>query len=81
MYNILSNGNNPSGASDQTFTVDGHNVSTFKHTPSGDGSFVYNALLYANTSLAHGQHTIKMQNGQSKDLSSLILFDYLVYTT
>lgn len=81
MYGILSNANNdPSGNSDQVFFVDGQKAGTFQHNPSGDGSFVYNALLYANTTLSDGQHTIQVQNGQSGDLSSLILFDYLVFT-
>lgn len=82
MYGILSNAiDGPSGNADQNFFMDNRKVHTFRHIPSGDGSFVYNALLYFNHSLSSGNHTLKFQNGRKGDLSSLILFDYLTYTT
>lgn len=82
VYGILSNAldTNPSGNAFQVFFIDDQQVKTFSHTPSGDGSFVYNSLLYANASMPNGEHTLKMLNGQPGNLSSLILFDKLVYT-
>ena len=81
VYGILSNAdNNPSGNADQLFFIDGQPSHTFTHTPSGDGSFVYDYVLYANTGLPNGRHTVKMQNGQPGDLSSLILLDKFIYT-
>ena len=81
VYGILSNAlNSPSGNADQLFFIDDQASQTFTHTPSGDGSFVYNSILYANTNLANGHHTLKMQNGKPGDLSSLILLDRFIYT-
>ena len=82
VYGILSNANDdPSGNADQKFFIDERLVGTFKHTPDGTGSFVYNALLYADSSLSNGPHTLMIQNGQQGDLSSLMMLDYLVYST
>lgn len=81
VFGILSNAiNGPSGNADQLFFVDGQHAGTFTHTPTGDNSFVYNASLFS-MNLQDGQHTLSIQNGQPSDLSSLILLDYLVYTT
>lgn len=81
VYGILSNAlDNPSGNADQLFFIDNQQVGMFTHIPTGDGSFVYNFLLYGNGSILNGEHTLKMQNGQPGNLSSLILFDKLVYT-
>lgn len=82
MYGILSNANDgPSGNADQKFFIDNRPVGTFQHTPDGTGSFVYSALLYSNSSLQYGPHTLIIQNGQQGDLSSLLMLDYLVYST
>lgn len=82
VYGILSNANdNPNGNADQKIFINSRQVGTFKHVPDGTGSFVYNALLYANSSLPYGSHTLMIQNGEQGDLSSLILLDYFVYTT
>lgn len=81
MFGILSNGGgDASGNADQVFFIDGARVGTFTHTTTGDGTFLYNSTLYANSTLPYGNHIFKMQNGQPQDVSSLVLFDYVVYS-
>ncbi|PIL24993.1 hypothetical protein GSI_12880 [Ganoderma sinense ZZ0214-1] len=62
-----------------SFTIDGENVGSFTHTPDNSSDILYNHLVYSNTILQDGLHTLIMSAGG--DAQSLILFDYLLYTT
>nr|VWO98222.1 Methyltransf_11 domain-containing protein [Ganoderma boninense] len=61
------------------FTIDGVTVGQFTHTPDSSGTILYNHLVYSTTGLADAEHTLVMSASGSKE--SLIIFDYLVYTT
>lgn len=63
-----------------TFLIDGIPSGTFSHYPTTSTVFEYNVLLYSNTSLQNAEHTIVM-NASSDPNASLVLFDYLVYTS
>ncbi|EKM60243.1 uncharacterized protein PHACADRAFT_203489 [Phanerochaete carnosa HHB-10118-sp] len=67
------------------FFIDDQLVGTFNNTPAGNGSnpaaFKYNVTLYSNRSLPHGPHTFVLQNGLDGGPASIVLFDYLVYST
>ncbi|THG97553.1 hypothetical protein EW026_g4468 [Hermanssonia centrifuga] len=67
------------------FYIDDHMVGIFKDSPPAnpDGGIVYdyNVVLYANPSISQpGSHNFTLQNGQIGGSSSLILFDYIIYT-
>ncbi|KAI1791561.1 hypothetical protein LXA43DRAFT_1010776 [Ganoderma leucocontextum] len=62
-----------------SFSIDGQTVGQFTHTPDSSSTILYNHLVYSNTGLSDSVHTLVMsvlENDQS-----LIIFDYLVYTT
>ncbi|PSS37785.1 hypothetical protein PHLCEN_2v386 [Hermanssonia centrifuga] len=68
------------------FYIDHHIVGNFKDSPAAnpDGSIVYdyNVMLYANASISQpGSHNFTLRNGQTHGSSSLILFDYIIYTS
>ena len=72
----------PNGMADVTFFIDDQIAGNFKYTPPGiNASFLYNQLLWQSGSLSSSRHTFSLQNGRSGDLVSLLLFDYVVYTT
>ncbi|KAJ3542872.1 hypothetical protein NM688_g5928 [Phlebia brevispora] len=70
---------------DMEFLIDGEKMSqTYTFTPDNPGTntYTYNVLLYGNDSLSSGPHSIVVQNGvQSDNTSSLILLDYMIYST
>lgn len=59
--------------------LDDELVGNVLHMPQGQSDFIYNFLGYSNSSLSNDTHmmTISANNQVS---SSLILFDYLIYT-
>lgn len=61
-----------------TFSIDGISPSAFTRHPdlNGTTTILYNQLVYQNTALNNGPHTLTMTVGPV----SLILFDYLIYT-
>ena len=63
-----------------TFSLDGETVGKFVQTPTFPSGFQYNVPVYANQSLENTNHelVIKAAAGQHP---SLILFDYVVYTS
>ena len=67
------------------FLIDDEFVGTFNSTPVGNGSqptvFQYNTFLYSNTSISLGPHTFVLQNGLDGGPASIVLFDYLIYST
>lgn len=82
-YGLLSNkeGNSPTGTSQFKFFIDNEVHGQFDHIPDGTSGFTYNALLCSIDKLPHGFHEFKINNGVSGGIDSLLLFDYLVYTT
>ena len=70
----------PSSA-DIYFYIDDEMVGNFKHTPNGtDGYYNYDVLLYSNTSMAHKEHVFMLQNGRESGQTSLVFFDYLIFS-
>lgn len=61
------------------FHIDGEDVFHFARASDHTRTILYNQLVYSNTSLDHGPHTLTMTPGGGAE--SAILFDYLVYTT
>ncbi|OSD00906.1 hypothetical protein PYCCODRAFT_649257 [Trametes coccinea BRFM310] len=62
-----------------TFTLDGENVGQFVHVPTESTDFQYDVPVFASDNLPNGDHTIVIEaNGATN--SSLVLFDYIVYT-
>lgn len=63
-----------------TFSIDGQTVGSFELAPTGQATYDYNVLVYANSSIPSGTHTFVLQNGQPGGAKSLVLLDYIVYT-
>jgi len=63
-----------------TFSIDGVQVGDFSYNPDGSDAYVYNALVYANTSIPNGNHTFVLHVPQGAN-ASLVLFDYIEYTS
>ncbi|KAI0652590.1 hypothetical protein C8Q79DRAFT_109349 [Trametes meyenii] len=59
------------------FFIDGALSGSFIHNPGPEARFLYNQLVYSNTSLSDGEHVISLQ--PKLDASSIIFFDYLVH--
>ncbi|KAH8116538.1 hypothetical protein DFH11DRAFT_1464864, partial [Phellopilus nigrolimitatus] len=62
-----------------TFTLDGQPAGEFLHTPTSSVDFLYNQPCYVNDSLVNGPHQLFI-SANAQTSSSLILFDYLLYT-
>ncbi|KAI1796623.1 hypothetical protein LXA43DRAFT_1057509 [Ganoderma leucocontextum] len=62
-----------------SFTIDGKYVGSFTRAPDSSSAILYNYLVYRNTTLKNGLHTLVMSAGGGT--KSLVLFDYLLYTT
>ncbi|KAF9448665.1 hypothetical protein P691DRAFT_32509 [Macrolepiota fuliginosa MF-IS2] len=82
VYTILANTKtSPTGDSDMTFYLDGDVVGTFVKNAPGTPGFIYNVCVYANDSLPSGEHFLQIQNGHTDGNKTLLLLDYLVYST
>ena len=69
---------NASTLTDLNFELDGSQVGTFLHNPTGPDDYQYNVTGYANTSIPNGPHQLDIiASGKS---TSIVLFDYAVYT-
>ncbi|TBU52509.1 hypothetical protein BD310DRAFT_228957 [Dichomitus squalens] len=81
VYNVLANrvSDTASPPTNLTFWLDGTQVGTFVHTSTTSTAFNYNALTFSSTALENVAHTLVMRS--TTDLPSMILFDYVVYTT
>lgn len=77
IFNILPNTipSTDTGAN-ISFSIDGENVSRFIRSPDPGTNILYNQLVYHNTTLDDGPHILIM----TPDNSSLIMFDYFIYT-
>ncbi|KAH9886723.1 hypothetical protein C8Q73DRAFT_276978 [Cubamyces lactineus] len=65
-----------------TFLIDSDYVGSYVHSPTSNDStpaVFYQTLVYSNDTLEQGEHTLQMM--ASGDTTSLILFDYIMYTT
>ncbi|KAJ3557687.1 hypothetical protein NM688_g1338 [Phlebia brevispora] len=78
-FGILSLSSNK--PADLTFYIDNHLAGSFEFFPPGNNGYNYSVLLYANSSIPQGTHTFTVQNGHSGGNTSLVLLDYLVYTS
>lgn len=67
-----------SSSTDLIFTLDGSEAGSFLHTPSGQPTYTFNVLGYANAAIGDGKHQLTIE--ASGDSGSLILFDYAIYT-
>lgn len=59
--------------------LDNEIVGNILHTPQNQTNFIYNFPGYANTSLSNDSHVLSV-SANNQVASSLILFDYFVYT-
>ncbi|KAM5532361.1 hypothetical protein V8D89_013955 [Ganoderma adspersum] len=64
---------------DISFAIDNEYVGSFIRHADNTSDILYNHLVYSNTTLQDGIHTLVMSAGGTGQ--SLILFDYLIYTT
>ena len=83
VYNIIPN-TFPDGSStlvNISFALDGKTVGEFKHFPNASSEISYHQLVYSHTNLSDSSHTFIMSASGIDSEPSLILFDYLVYTT
>ncbi|KAI0659561.1 hypothetical protein C8Q70DRAFT_933474 [Cubamyces menziesii] len=67
-----------------TFHIDNEQVGSYTHSPTGSESentppIFYNFPVYTNESLVEGNHTLMIS--APGDIETLVLFDYIVYTT
>ncbi|KAF8209145.1 hypothetical protein K438DRAFT_1451331, partial [Mycena galopus ATCC 62051] len=61
-----------------TFFIDGVAVGNFAHQSDGSGTFAYNTLVYQNTSIPQGDHTLLIETTGAD--TAVIIFDYVLYT-
>ncbi|KZV89137.1 hypothetical protein EXIGLDRAFT_695822 [Exidia glandulosa HHB12029] len=84
IYGILTNSVPGNNEIHLQFHIDGSPVGRFDRKPdtsSGAPTYVYNQVVYANSSLVDsGEHNFLIVNGGGSE-ESLFLFDYAVYTT
>ncbi|KAJ6519372.1 hypothetical protein C8R45DRAFT_918412 [Mycena sanguinolenta] len=71
----------PNANSDMTFFLDGVVVGQFIKTSVGSAGFDYSVLVYANSSIPSGPHTLTLQNGQQNGVESVMILDSIVYTS
>ncbi|KIP01711.1 hypothetical protein PHLGIDRAFT_337342 [Phlebiopsis gigantea 11061_1 CR5-6] len=83
LYGVLSDFNDTiSSIANYSYFMDGDLVGTFTRSPSGQPIFLYDFLLYANSSMPNGSHQFSVQNGKPGDSRpSLVLLDYAIYST
>ncbi|KAM5539159.1 hypothetical protein V8D89_007032 [Ganoderma adspersum] len=76
VFNIVPNTLPADTFTNISFSIDGGDVTVFTHPPDPSNTILYKHLVYQST-FNHGPHTLVMTPANS----SLILFDYLIYTT
>lgn len=62
------------------FLIDAQEAGVFQLPANGLKTFEYNTLVFSDTSLPPGPHTLTIQNGRIGGEKSLVLLDYIVYT-
>ncbi|KAJ7628921.1 hypothetical protein FB45DRAFT_748797, partial [Roridomyces roridus] len=68
----------PSSTVRCVFFIDGSQVGSFTHDSDGSGQFTYDELVYSNSSITNGEHTLMIQTTGSEP--AMIIFDYALYT-
>ncbi|KAI0829057.1 hypothetical protein BC628DRAFT_1417412 [Trametes gibbosa] len=80
VYNILVDRGPPTvGYARLSFYLDDDLVGARSFVPSGTGDVQYDVPVYANASVPHGSHTIRIET--SGPAAPNVSFDYIVYTT
>ena len=84
VYNLIMNILVPGAytTTNLTFLIDSDYVGSYMHIPTSNDStpkVFYQTLVYSNDTLEQGEHTLQMV--ASGSTTSLILFDYVMYTT
>ena len=69
----------PDGNTDMVFLLDGVQVGTLEQPPTNDTTYLYNQVVFSQTGLSSGSHTIRIEVGHN-DTRSLILLDRIIYT-
>lgn len=64
------------------FVLDGEYAGNITHSPTGKSvvPFLYNQLGFAAEDLSNITHTLEIHAGAPENGSSVVLFDYIVYT-
>ncbi|CAK5267101.1 unnamed protein product [Mycena citricolor] len=81
VYFIVPNfaaGSGLASSVDTVFLLDGVQVGSFAHQSDGSGNFAYNTLVYQNTSVPAGDHTLLMQTSGTQP--AIMIFDYALST-
>ncbi|KAK7450641.1 hypothetical protein VKT23_012951 [Stygiomarasmius scandens] len=82
VFCILANAETkPDGDSDMLFFIDGENTKNFTMGAPGTSGYEYNVPVYVNEDLSPGFHDLKIQNGHVNGIKSLVLLDYIVFTS
>ncbi|KAL5492152.1 hypothetical protein ACEPAI_3599 [Sanghuangporus weigelae] len=64
------------------FSLDGEQVGSYNHTPSGSSDFLYNQSLFSTSGLLSSEHTLEVSaSADANGGSTSVLFDYFVYAT
>lgn len=63
------------------FFIDGTFNGAFSYKSENITSYTYDVSFFSVDSLPYEPHSIQIRNGRHGGLPSLLLFDYLVYTT
>ena len=70
----------PFGNTDLTFFLDGERISNFTLPANGNGTYLYNQLVFMQDGLdGDAEHTIRLENGHAQN-RSVVLLDRIVYT-
>jgi hypothetical protein len=81
MYGLLANtAANIVRTTNLTFTLDGAPAGTFFHPADATETIVYNVSLFSKDDIPNGPHTLVATATPGPILSSLIMFDYAIYT-
>ncbi|GJE89298.1 hypothetical protein PsYK624_053950 [Phanerochaete sordida] len=72
----------PVSGADILFSIDGEVKGGYKFTPTQENDgYTYNQLLFSIEDLDESSHALQIQNGQFGGGISLVLLDYIVYST
>lgn len=81
MYGIQSDSKSTPSTADVFFFIDEKLYGTYTYTPGGTSNFTYDVLLFSVDSIPPKIHALRIENGRQNGGVSLLLLDYLVYTT
>ncbi|KAI1790962.1 hypothetical protein LXA43DRAFT_1013838 [Ganoderma leucocontextum] len=80
VFNMIANRHGTTSTETHiTFFIDDENVGQYDHTPNDTSDFQYQVPVYTNSTLPYGEHSLKIVADGTQ--LSLVLFDYVVYTT